>query len=329
MTLWLFAFGAGMLATVNPCGFAMLPAFIAYYLGDEDNSAGQVSLAARLGQGLAVGAAVSAGFAGTFTAAGLLVAFGLRSLVGAVPWAAVVIGVLLVALGLVMLTGRQLKLTLRRNLGPGQGRGYRRMIAFGAGYAVASLSCTLAVLLAVVAQATATANPLQLIAVFLAYALGASTVLVGLTVTAALAKATVARGIRRLLPYATRLGGVVLTLSGSYLVLYWLPSLTGDRRRPSALSGTSDSVSSTAMAFLDGHQAGVAAVAVALAAAAAMTVLVGRHRSAASGSHDRRAPADPASAPGTEHTLSPGADDGPHGGCCAELPVSSRGLGGR
>ena len=30
------AFGAGMLATVNPCGFAMLPAYLGYFLGLED-----------------------------------------------------------------------------------------------------------------------------------------------------------------------------------------------------------------------------------------------------------------------------------------------------
>src|SRR5688500_16840269 len=126
MTLWLFAFGAGMLSTVNPCGFAMLPAFIAYYLGDDDsdsdNGNGPVPFATRLGQGLSVGAAVSAGFAGVFAVAGLLVAFGLRSLVSAVPWAAVVIGVVLVVLGLAMLAGRQVKITLRKNIGPGEGR---------------------------------------------------------------------------------------------------------------------------------------------------------------------------------------------------------------
>ncbi len=28
-----FAFGAGMIAAVNPCGFAMLPAYLSLYLG--------------------------------------------------------------------------------------------------------------------------------------------------------------------------------------------------------------------------------------------------------------------------------------------------------
>jgi cytochrome c-type biogenesis protein len=84
VTLWLLAFGGGMLATVNPCGFAMLPAFIAYYFGDDDGSQHRpLPISRRLGQGLSVGAALSLGFAGTFSVAGLLVAFGLRSLVGA------------------------------------------------------------------------------------------------------------------------------------------------------------------------------------------------------------------------------------------------------
>jgi len=33
-----YAFGSGMLATVNPCGFALLPAYISLYLGDTGAS---------------------------------------------------------------------------------------------------------------------------------------------------------------------------------------------------------------------------------------------------------------------------------------------------
>ena len=29
-----YAFGTGMLAAVNPCGFALLPAYISFFLGD-------------------------------------------------------------------------------------------------------------------------------------------------------------------------------------------------------------------------------------------------------------------------------------------------------
>lgn len=40
------AFGAGLVAAVNPCGFALLPPFISYYLGagaSQDDRPGRIS----------------------------------------------------------------------------------------------------------------------------------------------------------------------------------------------------------------------------------------------------------------------------------------------
>ena len=31
------ALGAGMLATVNPCGFAILPAYLGFFVGSDDD----------------------------------------------------------------------------------------------------------------------------------------------------------------------------------------------------------------------------------------------------------------------------------------------------
>lgn len=257
MTLTAFAFAAGALATVNPCGFAILPAFLAYYLGedDEDNTPGGQGLPdvfARVTNGFLVGLAVTGGFVAVFSVAGLVVSLGLRALVGFVPWAAVVIGAGLVVAGLAMLSGRRVALNVGRDFAPGEGRSYRRMFAFGAGYAIASLSCTLAVLLAVIAQALATSNPAQMVGVFTAYALGTGTVLIALTVSAALAKAAVARVVRRLLPVIGRVGGAVLVASGAYLIAYWLPNLTGSTgNQPTGR--INQRFSAPLMAFLDAN----------------------------------------------------------------------------
>lgn len=226
MSRLVFAFAAGLLSPANPCGFAMLPAFVGYYLG-SDAAAGDRPAWTRIGHGFAVGAAVSAGFAGVFVAAGLVISAGLRSLVTYVPWAAVLIGVLLAAAGVAMLAGRHIGLRRLERLSPGQGRGLRPMVVFGAAYAAASLSCTIAVLLAVVAQALASANPVEMVAVFVAYGLGGATVLTVLSVSTALASTGLARGVRRLLPFVVRLGGVLLIASGLYLIAYWLPVLSG------------------------------------------------------------------------------------------------------
>lgn len=114
MTTLALAFTAGLLATVNPCGFAMLPAFLSFYLGTTDSRRPNGSGAPgwRLGHGLAVGLAVSAGFAGVFVAAALLAAAGLTLLVRLVPWAALGIGLALVGLGGWLLAGRHLGLTV-------------------------------------------------------------------------------------------------------------------------------------------------------------------------------------------------------------------------
>jgi len=99
------AFGAGVLATVNPCGIVMLPAFMAYCLGHNDSGdpasdqAGGRFQVARLTRGFGVGLAVSTGFVVVLVAVGLLIVAGLRQLVQAAPWAAVVVGVILMIVG--------------------------------------------------------------------------------------------------------------------------------------------------------------------------------------------------------------------------------------
>jgi hypothetical protein len=90
------------------------------------------------------------------------------------------------------------------------------------------------------------------------------------------AKAAVPARLRRLLPAAGRLGGVLLVLSGGYLIAYWLPALSGATpARPDA--GLTEAVSARLTGFLDGHQTLLAGLTgVVLAAGTATAVLVRR-----------------------------------------------------
>jgi cytochrome c-type biogenesis protein len=221
-----FAFAAGALSTVNPCGFAVLPAFLAYYLG-TDADAAPAPLPRRLVRGVGAGLAVSAGFAAVFTLAGLLLAAGLRVIIGVVPWVAVAVGAALVAVGLLLIAGKKVGVVVNANGLTGRSDGVRGLVVFGAAYALASLSCTVAVLLAIVGQALAAADLVAVIAVFSAYSIGAASVLVLLTVSAALASGALAQTVRRVLPHVSRVSGAVLVLSGAYLVIYWVPQLAG------------------------------------------------------------------------------------------------------
>lgn len=254
MTTLVLAYGAGLLSTVNPCGFALLPAFLAYYIGERDAGPAPTVLT-RIARGFVVGLSVSAGFAGVFVIAGVLLSLGLRTLVGAIPWAAVAIGALLAILGIAMLAGRHVGITVAARFERGS-RGQRRAVIFGGAFALASLSCTVAVYLAVIAQALASKSAAQLIGVFIAYSVGATTILLSLTIATALARGALVRWVRRVLPLVERLAGVLLLLSGGYLIAYWLPQLLHPGSlAPQSVAAIPERISATLTAFVSGHQA--------------------------------------------------------------------------
>ncbi|WP_028272481.1 cytochrome c biogenesis CcdA family protein [Arthrobacter sp. UNC362MFTsu5.1] len=246
------AFLTGMLATVNPCGFAMLPTYLAYFIGSGPGAGRKRPLLA----GLRAGVALSAGFATVFVTAGLLAAVGLRSVASALPWAAALIGAVIVAAGLGMVFGWQLpgtRLNLPRTLKTDGARsGLRAVFGYGVAYAVAALSCSLALLLAVVAQAVSTGSLVGLLAVFAAYALGSSVVLVLLSLGAAVARDALARHVRKLLPFFNRLGGAALVLAGIYLLLYWVPALSGGQAG-GIMSGAVTEASAALSGFISGN----------------------------------------------------------------------------
>jgi len=66
---------------------------------------------------------------------------------------------------------------------------------------------------------------IQLLAVFGAYAAGSASLLVAISLSAALAKGALTRAVRRGAAISNRATGALLAASGIYLVLYWLPSL--------------------------------------------------------------------------------------------------------
>ncbi len=51
-----FAFAAGMVASINPCGFLLLPSYISYHLGAEEEGFYELSTIKRLFKALLLGA---------------------------------------------------------------------------------------------------------------------------------------------------------------------------------------------------------------------------------------------------------------------------------
>ena len=210
------AFTSGMLATVNPCGFAMLPAYLGFFLGVE----GGEDARAGLSRALAVGLAVSLGFAATFAAIGLVVSHVTSSVYEWAPLVTVVIGVLLAVLGVYLLTGRELKVALPRLDAGGRTTGVTSMVGYGVSYAVVSLGCTLPLFLVQVAGTFRRESWLSGVAVFGAYGLGFTVMVLALTVAMALARRSLVAGLRRLLPFVQRISGGLLLVAGAYVAWY-------------------------------------------------------------------------------------------------------------
>jgi len=212
------AFTAGLIAAFNPCGFALLPAYLSYFVGLEDRASAvdRPSVA----RPLVVGATVTAGFVAVFGTAGVAVtAFSLRVQTWS-PWLSIVIGSALAVLGVAMLRGFQPKLALPTLSAGTKGRGLGAMFAFGVSYATVSLSCTLPVFLAAVATTFQDTSFGAGVATFVAYALGMGAVLMVLTVALALARRSMVARLRQVLPMVQRLSGGLLLIAGAYVAYY-------------------------------------------------------------------------------------------------------------
>lgn len=225
-----YTFGAGMVAAVNPCGFAMLPAYLSIYLGlPEQDQAQRARPVSGLLSATWIGASVSSGFMVLFVVAGLILAAGGSFLLPIMPWIGTGIGLLLVVLGLLSVTGRTPTVAAVQQLGdrimPGTQRSGRTFFLFGVAYGVASLSCTIPIFMIAAGSALASASFADGLVRVLSYALGMASVVVSLTLALALFKGGVAKHFRRALPYVHLASAFLLMLAGGWIVIYWSSSL--------------------------------------------------------------------------------------------------------
>jgi cytochrome c-type biogenesis protein len=274
---WALYLTLGMVATVNPCGFAMLPAYLSYFLGLEGGDAAVPR--ASVAQAIRVSLAVAAGFMAVFALAGTIVDLTSLPVYESVPWISLAIGLALVALGIAMLAGFEMSVALPRLDRGGRERTLRSMFVFGISYAIASIGCTLPLFLGSVAGTMRRESFVDGLVVFLLYGLGMTLVLTALTVTIALARTSLVRFLRQSLPYITRISGALVALAGAYVAWYGLLELRTNRAAPGSIpaSGLTDRVSSWSSSLTDWiDQVGSVRIAVIVVAALAVVLLAVR-----------------------------------------------------
>jgi cytochrome c biogenesis protein CcdA len=159
------AFAAGLVAALNPCGFAMLPAYLALVVRGEDTSR-----RTAVARAVTATAAMALGFIAVFTGFGLLTVSVASTVQRYLPYVTTAIGIGLVALGVWLLAGREF--TPLRPLARGvRGAPTARlgsMFGYGVSYAIASVSCTVGPFLAVTAAGLRSGSVVGAVAVYLA-----------------------------------------------------------------------------------------------------------------------------------------------------------------
>lgn len=216
MSFLVYAFTAGALATLNPCGFAMLPAVLGRFL-----ARGQGGARAGLGLGLLL----SLGALTAFGVMGLLLTLVGTALSRYLPYVNLLLGLFLLTLGALTLAGRGVGLGV--DLRAPEGRGWGEFYLFGLFYGLASLGCTLPVFLAVAGVALSR-GPLEGLLALSAYGLGMGAVLMGASLLVGLGKVELVKGLRRAGLYLESLGAGLLLVAGGYLLAYWLTFLLGN-----------------------------------------------------------------------------------------------------
>jgi len=233
------AFAAGLVAALNPCGFAMLPAYLLLVVRGQRSGerspgtspTGPTSPIVAVGRALAATVGMTLGFLTVFGLFGALTISAAAIVQRYLPYGTVVIGVVLVALGVWLLAGRELTALTPRPLGPRwapnvrQGSWLLGMYGYGVSYAIASLSCTVGPFLAVTTAAFRGGSIITGVSIYLAYVAGLTLVVGVLAIAAAAASSAVAERLRRVLPFVNRIGGALLVLVGLYVAYYGLYEL--------------------------------------------------------------------------------------------------------
>lgn len=215
-----FPLAAGLIAAFNPCGFAMLPAYLAYFLGHElksppDGYQGFLN-------GVKVSVTLSAGFVFVFALVGILTntLISENSIEERAGYITLPIGIILILLGLAMIRGYQPNIKIPKLHIKNFNRQLPSIFLFGVSYAIVSIGCSAPIFFITVGSSFSRDGVINGVAVFITYALGMSIVVTFLTISLSLTRTMIAKNMRRVLPYLSPISGLLLTGAGFFLASY-------------------------------------------------------------------------------------------------------------
>ena len=231
-----FAFSAGTVAFLNPCGFAMLPTYVSYFVESNTqeiitaSSNSRLILVRRLTRGGLIGLLVTASFIVTFGLTGIAISSLGIGIAKFLPWIAVASGIVIIGIGVAKIFGRTINIEIpsprgllyTTNSGNESGKkpSFVNFFLFGIGYSIASLSCTLPLFLLIVFQSLSAGGIKEGSIVFMAYALGMGSIMMAISIAISASNQTFIKWLRKIAPKMNIVTSIVLILAGSYLIYY-------------------------------------------------------------------------------------------------------------
>jgi cytochrome c-type biogenesis protein len=233
-TLLSLAFSAGSATFFAPCAFPLLPGYLSYFLSDTASAAidGEQSTDGSLIERVqnpvirAVFVSVSACLGMTLVYVGLAgttVALGAGTL-SEIAVLELVVGLVFIVGGITMALGWTLD-RVHIQL-PERRRTFGGFFVFGVLYAAAAAGCTAPLFIAVVARGI-TAGPTIGVGLAVAYALGMSVLLIGVTLLSALGGSSVTTTLSQHTNKIYRFSGILLIFSGISEIYYYFYGFSG------------------------------------------------------------------------------------------------------
>jgi cytochrome c-type biogenesis protein len=210
-------FAAGVFATFNPCGFAMLPAYMTMLISSQRESE---SLPKLFGKAVQFAALMALGIITIFALFAVVIFPISTSIQAYLPIATITIGLLLIAVGVATLSGKSpyLKKLWSPNTAPSTR--LKSLYLYGVTFALGSVSCTIGPLLAATSKALELSF-LESLRIYLVYASGISVTIAILALIALFSQKTLGK-IRNSMKVIEIISSAFLILVGLYLIIFGL-----------------------------------------------------------------------------------------------------------
>lgn len=206
------AYSAGLLAVLAPCALPMLPSFVAYYMNTDEN---EIKLISALGFGVTT----VLGFLTVFMVIGILPSFAINLVSSKIELISPFIGVILVILGLGHMFSDIFNRIPTIQIASVEGKTLKSFYIYGVGYGAASMACSFPVFVLLVLQSSTAGGVTSILVMFLVYGLGASTILIPLSLALSYSKELFYKKLMKVMPYIKKLNAGILITAGLYMII--------------------------------------------------------------------------------------------------------------